>query len=108
MSMRHSLNLLPHPRSLKLKPGKFALPKRATLHLDTSLKPDEARAIAKRLQSAAKEIGVELVLGSARASRAVSSALAGHITVRHTRNSPTDEASVGTREGACAPQDEFY
>jgi hexosaminidase len=99
---------LPAPRSLKLKPGKFILPARAMLHLDASLKADEARAIARRLQSAAREIGVEFLLGNALASRAVSSALAGHITVRHTRNSPTDEASVGTREVACAPHSEFY
>ena len=43
------LNLLPASRSLKLKPGKFILPARTSLHLDASLKPDEARAIAKAL-----------------------------------------------------------
>ena len=64
--------------------------------------------VAKRLQSVAKEIGVELILGSARASRAVSSAFAGHIIVRRTKNLPTDEASAGTREGARAPRSEGY
>jgi hexosaminidase len=59
------LNLLPHPRSLKLRPRKFILPARATLHLEASLKPSEARAIARRLQSAAGEIGVELISRSA-------------------------------------------
>ncbi len=60
------MNLLPAPRSLKLNPGKFILPARATLHLDASLKPDEARAIAKRLQSAVREIGVEFQLSRRR------------------------------------------
>jgi hexosaminidase len=100
------LNLLPCPRSLKLCPGTLTLPKRATIHFD----PNDAALlpIVKRLQTDAKEIGVELILGSARASRAVSSALAGHIIVRRTKNLPTDEASVGTREGARAPRSEGY
>jgi len=84
----------------------FTLPKRAIIHFD----PNDATLlpIVKRLQTDAKEIGVELILGSARASRAVSSALAGHIIVRRTKNLPTDEASVGTREGARAPRSESY
>jgi hypothetical protein len=102
------MNLLPAPRSLQIRAGSFLLPKRARLHLDTPLTLGEAHATTKRLQSAAKKIGVAVVLGSARASRAVSSALAGHITAHRTRNSPTDEASVGTRECACAPYSEFY
>ena len=104
--MVKTLNLLPCPRSLKLCPGMFTLPKRAIIHFD----PNDATLlpIVKRLQTDAKEIGVELILGSARASRAVSSALAGHIIVRRTKNLPTDEASVGTREGARAPRSESY
>ena len=78
------------------------------LQFDGPLSPDIAMVVAKRLRSAAKEIGVELILGSARDSRAVSSALAGHIIVRRTRNLPTGEAFVGTREGACAPRFEGY
>jgi len=102
------LNLLPCPRALKLRRGTFTLPKRATLQFDRPLSPDVAVVVTKRLQSVAKEIGVELILGSARASRAVSSALAGHIIVRRTKNLPTDEASAGTREGARAPRSEGY
>ena len=102
------MNLLPCPRALKLRRGTFTLPKRATLQFDRSLSPDVAVVVAKRLQSVAKEIGVELILGSARASRAVSSAFAGHIIVRRTKNLPTDEASAGTREGARAPRSEGY
>ncbi|MGD0253255.1 MAG: family 20 glycosylhydrolase [Verrucomicrobiota bacterium] len=102
------MNLLPHPRSLKLFRGTFTLPEHATLQFDGSLSPDVAVVVAKRLQSVTKEIGVELTLGSARALRAMSSALAGHIIVRRTKSLPTDEASVGTREGACAPQSEGY
>src|ERR1039458_1688535 len=100
------MNLLPCPRILKLCPGTFTLPKRAIIHFD----PNDATLlpIVKRLQTDVKEIGVELILGSARASRAVSSALAGHIIVRRTKNLPTDEASVGTREGARAPRSEGY
>jgi hypothetical protein len=100
------LKLLPCPRSLKLRRGAFTLPKRVTIHFD----PNDAALlpIVKRLQTDAKEIGVELILGSARAARAVSSALAGHIIVRRTKNLPTDEASVGTREGARAPRSEGY
>jgi hexosaminidase len=45
------LNLLPCPRSLKLCPGAFTLPRRATLHLDASLSSDVACVTAKRLQS---------------------------------------------------------
>ena len=50
------LNLLPYPRSLKLKPGKFIFPGHATLQLDASLKPDEARTIARRLRG---QVGVQ-------------------------------------------------
>ncbi len=45
------MNLLPCPRSLKLCPGTFTLPRRATLQLDASLSSDVACVIAKRLQS---------------------------------------------------------
>jgi hypothetical protein len=40
-------------------------------------------------------------LGSARASRAVSGALAGNLSALRT---PFGEAPNGAREGACAPQ----
>jgi hypothetical protein len=43
------LNLLPCPRSLKLCPGTFTLPRRATLQLDTLLPDDVARSVAGRL-----------------------------------------------------------
>jgi hypothetical protein len=43
------LNLLPCPRSLKLCPGTFTLPRRAALQLDTLLPDDVARSIAGRL-----------------------------------------------------------
>ena len=56
------MNLLPAPRSLKMRAGIFVLPKQATLELDASLEKEEARAIAARLQSAGKTIGVELNL----------------------------------------------
>jgi hypothetical protein len=98
--------LLPCPRSLKLFRGTFTLPKRATILFDFNY--PALLPIAERLQAAAREIGVELFWGSARASRAVSSALAGHITIHQSRNLPTDEASVGTREGACAPHSQGY
>ena len=45
------MNLLPAPRSLKWRAGSFVLPRQATLQLDASLKPDEARAIIERLQT---------------------------------------------------------
>jgi hypothetical protein len=63
------LNLLPCPRSLKLCPGTFTLPTRATLQFDRSLSSDVAVVVAKRLQSVAKEIGVKL-LSEGRAPRA--------------------------------------
>ena len=43
--------LLPCPRSLKLCPGAFTLPKRATLQFDTLLPDDVARSVAGRLQT---------------------------------------------------------
>ena len=46
-----SISLLPCPRSLKLCPGTFTLPRCATLHLDASLSSDVACVTAKRLQS---------------------------------------------------------
>jgi len=45
------MNLLPTPRSLKQHAGSFVLPRRATLDLDASLKPDEAKSVLARLQS---------------------------------------------------------
>ena len=77
-----ALNLLPCPRSLKILRGTFTLPKQ----------------------------GVDLILGSARAPRAVFSALAEHTNTAAIRVTKiaTDGASVATREGACAPQSEFY
>src|SRR5665213_1604018 len=77
-----NLNLLPCPRSLKIFRGTFALPK----------------------QSA------DLILGSARASRAVFSALAEHTNTAGIRVTKiaTDGASAATRKSARAPQSEFY
>jgi hypothetical protein len=74
--------LLPCPRSLKLLRGTFALPKKVA----------------------------ELILGSARASRAVFSALAEHTNTAaiHMTKIAANEASAATRDGACAPQSEFY
>jgi hypothetical protein len=80
MPNRIAMNLLPAPRSLKLLRGTFTLPRQS----------------------------VDFILGSARGSRAVSSALAGHITLRRTQNLPTGEALAGTRGGAYAPRSEFY
>jgi hypothetical protein len=76
------MNLLPCPRSLKILRGTFTLPK----------------------QSA------DLILGSTRASRAVFSALAEHTNTAGIRTTKIamDEASIATREGARAPQSEFY
>jgi hypothetical protein len=45
------VNILPCPRSLKLCPGTFTLPRRATLQLDTLLPDDVARSVAGRLQT---------------------------------------------------------
>ncbi|HEY2329614.1 MAG TPA: family 20 glycosylhydrolase [Verrucomicrobiae bacterium] len=75
-------NLLPCPRSLKIFRGTFTLPKKSA----------------------------DLILGSARASRAVFSALAEHTNTAGIRLTKiaTDGASAATREGACAPQSEFY
>ncbi|MGA3284731.1 MAG: glycoside hydrolase family 20 zincin-like fold domain-containing protein [Verrucomicrobiota bacterium] len=64
-----SLILLPCPRSLKRLRGTFTLPERLTLQFDRSLSPEVAAAIARRLQSVAREIGVEL-LSEGRALRA--------------------------------------
>jgi hexosaminidase len=105
------LNLLPHPRSSKLKPGKFILPARATLQLDASLKPDEARAIAKRLESAAKEIGVELISRSAAVGKAPAAAhnIGGGASVLASRlvSSLAPPAAAGSANTA-ALQSEFY
>lgn len=72
-----SLNLFPCHRSLKILRGTFTLPKGTA----------------------------DLILGSARAPRVVFSALAERKEIHLTKNA-TDEASIATREGACAP--EFY
>src|ERR1035437_4189542 len=82
MPKRFALNLLPSPRSLKILRGTFTLPKQ----------------------------GVDLIWGSARAPHAVFSALAEHTNTAAIRviKIATDGASVATREGACAPQSEFY
>jgi hypothetical protein len=53
------LNLLPCPRSLKLLGGSFTLPNRATVQFDRSLSPDVTALITRRLQSLAREIGIE-------------------------------------------------
>src|SRR5674476_137435 len=81
MPKRFALNLLPCPRSLKILRGTFTLPKQ----------------------------GVDLILGSARAPRAVFSALAEHTNTAAIRVTKiaTDGASVATREGACAPQNQI-
>jgi hexosaminidase len=82
MPDRTALNLLPAPRSLKLLRGTFALPEKSA----------------------------RLFLGSARAPRAVFGALAKNANtaaVRAIKIAP-DGASAPTREGACAPQSEFY
>jgi hypothetical protein len=76
------LKLLPCPRSLKLFRGTLTLPKNSA----------------------------DLILGSARAPRAVFSALAEHTktaAIRATKIA-VDEAFTATREGARAPQSEFY
>ena len=73
-----NLNLLPCPRSLKILRGTFTLPKETA----------------------------DLILGSARASRAVFSAPAEHTTSIHATKIATDGASVAARGGAYAP--EFY
>jgi hypothetical protein len=74
--------LLPCPRSLKLVGGTFTLPQHSA----------------------------DLILGSARAPRAVFSALAEHTKTAAIRAKQiaVDEASTATREGACAPQSGFY
>jgi hypothetical protein len=54
------MNLLPRPRVLKRTAGYFFLPKRATLQLVSSSR--ELSSAVKRLQTGAKEIGVELIL----------------------------------------------
>jgi hypothetical protein len=64
--------LLPCPRSLKLCPGTFTLPRRVALQLDTLLPDDVARSVTGRLQTVAKEIGVKL-LSEGRALRAPNS-----------------------------------
>ena len=104
------MNLLPHPRSLKIQPGKFILSKRATLCLDASLSPEVASSIARRLQSGAKEIGVTLVLRSARGSSAVFGAPAEHSDIIAIRaaNSAPGEAPAATRGGACSAGSETY
>ncbi len=57
------MNLLPYPRSLKRHSGLFNLPTRAGLRLDVPSPADgEVRSIARRLQAAAKAVGIELVL----------------------------------------------
>ncbi|HXD00074.1 MAG TPA: glycoside hydrolase family 20 zincin-like fold domain-containing protein [Verrucomicrobiae bacterium] len=56
------MKLLPHPRFLERQSGSFLLPARATLQLDASLSADVASPVAKRLQSAAKDVGVRLRL----------------------------------------------
>ena len=57
------MNLLPYPRSLKRRPGSYALPARAVLHLEPSLPRDVVLLpIAERLQSAAHAAGVALSL----------------------------------------------
>jgi hexosaminidase len=61
--------LLPCPRSLKMSRGTFTLPERAMLQFDGSLSPDVATVITRRLESVAREIGVEL-LSEGRALRA--------------------------------------
>jgi hypothetical protein len=74
--------LLPCPRLLQILRGKFTLPEKTA----------------------------DTFLGSARASHAVFSTLAEHskpAAIRLTEIAP-DEASAATREGACAPQHEFY
>ncbi|MGA9452619.1 MAG: family 20 glycosylhydrolase [Verrucomicrobiia bacterium] len=76
------MNLLPCPRLLKLLRGTFTVPKEAA----------------------------DWILGSARASRAVFGAPAEHTNpalIRVTKIA-ADEASAATREGACAPRNEFY
>ena len=74
--------LLPCPRSLEILRGTFTLPKKIA----------------------------DLILGSTRALRAMFRALAEHAdmtVIRATKIAP-DRASAATREGACAPQSDFY
>ena len=63
------MNLLPYPRSLKLLRGTYTLPKCGTVQFDRSLSPEVAAVITARLQSVAKEIGIEF-LSEGRALRA--------------------------------------
>src|SRR6266404_7388783 len=66
-----TLNLLPQPRFLEIKPGRLILPGRVPLQLDDSLPTEAVPAIAERLQSCAQEIGVGLLPETiVRASRA--------------------------------------
>lgn len=57
------MNLLPYPRSLQRRNGFYHLPDRAVLHLEAALPRDTVLLpVARRLQSAANAIGVELEL----------------------------------------------
>jgi hexosaminidase len=58
------VKLLPLPRSIKLGAGSFLLPKRVSLQLDAALPAAAAKAIAERLQSAGRAVGVEMVLAA--------------------------------------------
>ncbi len=84
---RSTLNLLPQPRFLEIKPGKLLLPGRVPLQLDNSLPSETALAIAERLQSAAKEIGVGLSPEAiVQASRALRRTTPAPASVRAVRN----------------------
>jgi hexosaminidase len=79
------LKLLPHPRFLERLSGSFLLPARATLRLDRSLPAEVASAIAARLQSAAKGVGVKLMArGSHRKAGAQADIAASKNSARQT------------------------
>jgi hypothetical protein len=98
------LKLLPHPRFLERRSGSFLLPARATLQLDPALPADLASSIAARLRSAVNVIGIELIPGSARASRAVPGALAGHIMARLVKSLPAKKTADRSLKDRCASE----
>jgi hypothetical protein len=55
-----ALNLLPRPRSIELREGRFILPGQTGLALDPALPKAVAKAITERLQSAGPGIGVAI------------------------------------------------
>ena len=90
--------------------GSFTLPARATLQLDGSLRPNEARPIVKRLQAATEEIGVELISRSAAVSKAPAAARpigGASVLARRLVSSLAPPAAAGSANPA-GLQSEFY